>query len=576
LKNAKERQNILTSLQHSEAELLNNFQASQVLNDLLRISLKDISLQEKLTLVLDHLFSLPWLAFERRGSIFLLNERDATLEMQVQSGLAEPLLKKCAELPLGKCLCGKAAQRGEVVFADHVDHRHDVRYDAIKPHGHYCVPIKYNTKVVGVINVYTEEGHERSTDEERFLEGVADTVATMIVRSRMEEERKRLEESVRQGQKMEAIGTLAGGIAHDFNNILTSILGYAALIKDECQQESQMADDLEQILQAGNRAKELVRQILTFSRQHEKEPQLVQPWLIAKEALKLLRASIPAFIEIRSHISSDGCAIWGDPTRIHQLFMNLCTNAYQAMRQSGGLLDVSLGPVCLIASLIGEIGTLAAGEYVKLTVADTGIGMAPDIKKRIFEPYFSTKGAEDGTGLGLAVVYGAVAEMKGDIVVCSELGEGTTFEVYLPLAKEVRAESLISHETLPRGTEHILCVDDEQPIVEICRRTLEHLGYTVTALLNPADAIDAFRQQPDAFDLLLTDQAMPDITGLELIDILHGTREDLPVIISTGFSEQITEEIIREHRIDKLLLKPLLRTALAAGIREVLDGRKHD
>lgn len=568
---AEDNRKLQRSLRLSREELLKNFQTSQVINALLRIAFEDITLKEKLQMTLDHLLSLPWLVFERRGAIFLMDRRKEFLLLQVQSGLAPELLKKCTRLPVGRCLCGRVAATAKIAFADCVDPRHEIRYEGIQPHGHYCVPILLHDEVLGVVNVYIKNRHRREKSEEQFLTAVANTLAVIIDQHRAEEEKKKLQNHVRQSQKMEAIGTLAGGIAHDFNNILTAILGYAALIKEDCPPESRMYSDVEQILASGKRARELVRQMLTFSRQRPNEIQVIQTHLIIKEALKMLRASIPSTIKINQHISTERTTVFGDATQIHQVFMNLCTNAYHAMRLKGGVLDIRLESVCLLSPHPRLLGRLPAGEYVRLTVTDTGNGISPEIRERIFDPYFTTKNAEDGTGLGLAVVYGIVSEMKGDIEIRSEPGRGTVFEVYFPKAWYTGQDSIVATESLSGGGEHILCVDDEAPITEIYQRSLKLLGYQVTVRTSSVEALGAFRARPDRFALVITDQTMPNMTGIELIDALREIRPNVPVILATGYSELINKDTIQDHRISKILMKPITRRDLAAAIREALE-----
>ncbi len=559
------------SLRQSREELLKNFQTSQVINALLRIALEDISLRKKLQMTLDHLLSLPWLVFERRGAIFLMDRRKEFLLLQVQSGLSTKLLKKCTHLPVGRCLCGRVAATAQIAFVDCIDPRHEIRYNGIHPHGHYCVPILLHNEVLGVVNVYIKNHHRRENSEEQFLTAVANTLAVIIDQHRAEEEKKKLQNHVRQSQKMEAIGTLAGGIAHDFNNILTAILGYAALVKEACPPESQISSDVEQIIASGNRARELVRQMLTFSRQRPNEIQAIQTHLIIKEALKMLRASIPSTIKINQDISTEQTTVFGDATQIHQVFMNLCTNAYHAMRLKGGVLDIRLEPVCLLSPNPRLLGRLPVGEYVRLTVADTGNGIPPEVRERIFEPYFTTKNAEDGTGLGLAVVYGIVSEMKGDIEVWSKPGIGTVFEIYFPMARYTGQENMVAMQSLSGGGEHILCVDDEAPITEIYQRSLKVLGYQVTVRTSSVEALGAFRARPDKFALVITDQTMPNITGIELIDALRTIRPNVPVILATGYSELINKDTIQDHRISKILMKPIIRRDLASAIRDALE-----
>ncbi len=385
-------------------------------------------------------------------------------------------------------------------------------------------------------------------------------------------ELKSLEGQLRQAQKMEAIGTLAGGIAHDFNNILTPVLGYSEIIAECLPADSPLIEPAREVLMAAKRARDLVKQILTFGRQTEQACSPLQIHLMVKEALKLLRSSIPSTIEIRQDISTEAMVL-ADPTMIHQVVMNLCTNAYHAMRETGGILAVSLQEV--------EIGTddysaelhLKPGLYLRLEVSDTGCGMPPHVVERIFEPYFTTKAKGEGTGLGLSVVHGIITSLGGHVTVYSEPGKGTTFHVYLPKALEGKGVAGVARTAaiLPRGHEHILVVDDEPVIVELMRRILEALGYRVTACIDSRQALEQFEAQPTAFDLVLTDMTMPHLTGAELAQRLLARRPNLPIILCTGFSEIINEEKVKALGVRRLLMKPVLRDELAMVLRQVLD-----
>ncbi|MEW6291586.1 MAG: ATP-binding protein [Thermodesulfobacteriota bacterium] len=384
-----------------------------------------------------------------------------------------------------------------------------------------------------------------------------------------------LEGQLRQAQKMESLGTLAGGIAHDFNNILTAIMGFTELAKAKLPPESPVAKDLAEVLKGCQRAMELIRQILTFSRQREQEYLPLKVQSIAKEVLKLLRSGIPANIEMRQRINdSCGCVI-ADPSQIHQVVMNLCTNAYHAMRNKGGILEVSLEPIELTDMDVRNKIALAPGHYLRLTVSDTGTGIEPVALERIFEPYFTTKGKGEGTGLGLSVVHGIVEGIGGTITVYSEAGRGTTFHIYLPV---VEADPVMNTEAgssvqIPSGNERILVVDDEESVVTVEKRILESLGYQVTSFTDCAGARDAFLAAPQRFDLLLTDMYMPGMTGKELVAVLRAIRPDLPVLMCTGFSKEMDKEKARELGIGRLMMKPMAFIDLARAVREVLDKK---
>jgi nitrogen-specific signal transduction histidine kinase/CheY-like chemotaxis protein len=382
----------------------------------------------------------------------------------------------------------------------------------------------------------------------------------------------RLEKQLRQAQKMEAIGTLAGGIAHDFNNILTIIIGYAEILLDGVSEENPMRVDLEEVLKAGFRARGLVEQILTFSRQTDQERRPLQIAPIVKEALKLLRASIPKTIEIRENIATESGMILADPTQIHQVLMNLCTNSAHAMREKGGRLEVGLIDVHLDYETAAQYPDLGPGPYLRLTVSDTGHGMERTVRERIFDPFFTTKGPGEGTGLGLAMVYGIVKSHRGEITVYSEPGKGTTFHVFLP---KVEVELIPSTEPLlplSQGKERILFVDDEEGVVQMGRKMLERLGYEVIISTDGREALEIFRSQPEQIDLVITDQTMPNITGAELAQELMRIRPDIPVILCSGFSELIDQEKAKAMGIREFVMKPIITRDIGETIRRVLEG----
>jgi PAS domain S-box-containing protein len=383
-------------------------------------------------------------------------------------------------------------------------------------------------------------------------------------------EERQLEKQLRQAQKMESIGTLAGGIAHDFNNILSSILGYTELtLAVMPEDESQLTHYVNAILKAGERARDLVGQILTFSRQGEQIQAPVQVHLILKEALKLLRSSLPSTIEIRQKISDAGSTM-ADPTLIHQVIMNLCTNAFHAMEATGGILKVELERIELEDATLLSPQSLAAGTYLKLSVGDTGLGMPQDVIDRIFDPYFTTKEKGKGTGLGLAVVHGIVKSHQGAIRVSSIPGEGSTFEIFLPASSIHDIPEMPIASPLPTGSERILLVDDEAEIVAIEQQMLERLGYEVEAYANSLEALKHFQANAEAYDLVITDLTMPGMTGDRLTEELLNVRPGLPIILCTGFSEMMNEKKAEALGITKFLMKPVSMVDFAMAVRQVL------
>jgi PAS domain S-box-containing protein len=386
-------------------------------------------------------------------------------------------------------------------------------------------------------------------------------------RKQADEQKAILERQLQQSQKMEAIGTLAGGIAHDFNNILAAIIGYTELAIHCVPKESSVHKNLREVMVAGIRAKDLVKQILTFSRQTEHELKPIQVKPIVEEVLKLLRASLPTTICFRKNIESDS-VVMADSTHIHQILMNLCTNAGHAMQEKGGILEVTLTDIELDA----RCEELLPGAYLRLTVSDTGIGMDALMIKRIFDPYFTTKEKGKGTGMGLAVVHGILKSYGGKIDVYSEPGNGSTFHVYLPVKEmDANAEERVE-VSLPTGKECILFVDDEQSMANLGKELLEGLGYNVVTRTSSLEALEAFRAQSDNFDLVITDMTMPNMTGEKMAREIMKVRPDMPIILCTGFSPVITEEKARAMGIRAFIMKPILKNEIAVKIREVLDG----
>lgn len=381
-----------------------------------------------------------------------------------------------------------------------------------------------------------------------------------------------LERQLRQSQKLEAIGTLAGGIAHDFNNILSSIIGYSEMAKEDLDAGRSVENQLDVVLAAAQRAKELVQQILVFSHQAEEERGPLELGLIVKEVLKLLRPSLPATIEIDTQIGSEGALVMADPSQMHQVLMNLCTNAYQAMRESGGILSVSVESEELDCDAAYAYPKLEKGPYVVLSVSDTGSGIEEAIQDRIFEPFFTTKSPGEGTGLGLATVHGIVRSHGGVITMASEVGRGTTFQVYLPRIAENPDGALPSDEPVRGGNERILVVDDEHPLARLLAATLREYGYQVTVMTRSADALAAFTERPEQFDLILTDQTMPGMTGEKLIEAVKQIRQDIPVILTTGFVADPFRKRLAELGVDAVLPKPSHRWELVKVVRGVLDA----
>ncbi len=401
---------------------------------------------------------------------------------------------------------------------------------------------------------------------------LASYASEVLQTAQMQVSLKRSEEALMQSQKMEAIGTLAGGIAHDFNNILSAIIGYTDLSLYTGMLAANIRSNLEQIKKASNRARDLVQQILSFSRTEEFREEAVDIGPIVKEALKLLRAVIPATIEIDSRVPSGLGKIKTDPTRIHQVMMNLCSNATQAMESGSGLIRVTLEKL-VRENFPADLVEIDTDHCFCLSVSDSGVGIPAGVLPRIFDPYFTTKQKGEGTGLGLAVVHGIVTQSGGTIRVSSEPGRGSSFRLYFPAAPiAADSEQQLPPDSMPRGTERILFVDDEASLAEVAREMLVRLGYQVDIFTSSVKALEQLREHPEHYHLLITDQTMPALSGIDLARRALVLQPLLPVILYTGYSTAVDGPEARQAGIKAFLMKPLSMTRLATVVRQVLDG----
>jgi signal transduction histidine kinase/ActR/RegA family two-component response regulator len=421
------------------------------------------------------------------------------------------------------------------------------------------------TKIHAVVNLTVAPGCE--TDWSRVLVSMVDE----SYRKQVQLEHAKLESQLRQAQRMESMGVLAGGIAHDFNNILTPLCGYANIAYEELPADSPVREDLQQVVQAADRAKELINQILTFSRNSEQERQPVDMTSTVREALKLLRSTLPASIEIRHNVEENSGTVFADPSQIHQILMNLFTNAYQAMQDTGGVLDVTLQSICHDSNSLDEETEIS--DYIELVVSDTGLGMDASLQERIFEPFFTTKGVGKGTGLGLSVVHGVVRSYGGDITVTSVPNEGSTFRVRLPRSETTVAERQIAENTAPRGTEKIIFVDDDPQVSSVVSRMLASLGYNVRTFTSSLEALDLLRTGAESCDLLITDYTMPHLSGKELAVEVTSLLPNLPILLISGIHVDVSYEQSRGVRIVEIIMKPIGKVKLGRAVRRALDSK---
>jgi PAS domain S-box-containing protein len=420
--------------------------------------------------------------------------------------------------------------------------------------------------------VWMENTVKAMRDNSGAIEGLYGVSRDITERKIAEEENTKLQSQLQQVQKMESIGTLAGGIAHDFNNILGIIVGNTELAMDDVPEWNPARHNLEEIRTASMRARDMVKQIMAFSRQSQPEMKPVRISPIIKESLKLLRSSIPTTIKIHLNISSKSDIVRANPTQINQVLINLCTNAAHAMGEKVGVLEVSLEDFELDTDAASHYHDLSSGKYIRLTVSDTGTGIDPKILERIFDPYFTTKEVGKGSGMGLSVVHGIVKSHGGALSVMSGSEKGAIFHILFPCIEDDPEPEVEIPIEMPRGRERILFVDDEKAMVDAIQAMIERLGYKVTARTSSIEALEAFRANPGRFDLVITDFTMPNMSGMELAKELLKLKSSIPIILCTGYSEHINEDRAKASGVRAFLLKPVVLDEIANTIRKVLDN----
>jgi PAS domain S-box-containing protein len=561
----------ITERKRAEEELHDSFFAQAAINIILSESLEERPLEEILQKALNMILSIPWLAFEAIGSIHIVENEPGVLVMKAEYNLPDQLKKLCAHVSWGTCLCGRAALTQKIEFSDHIDERHDICYEGMEPHGHYIVPILFGGRTLGVIAIYLKEGHIRDQDEEEFLLTVADTLAGIIVRRQIENEKEKLQAQLLQSQKMEAVGQLAGGVAHDFNNILTAMIGYGHLLKMKLKEEDPLKMYADHILSLSDKAANLTKSLLAFSRKQIINPRPVDINEIIKRIDHLLTRIIGEDIQLQTILSENDLIAMADSGQIEQVLMNLAANARDAMPK-GGVLTIATETFVIDNEFIREHGFGKKGQHVLISVADTGAGMDRETREKIFEPFFTTKEVGKGTGLGLAMVYGIIKQHEGHINVYSEPGRGATFRIYLPLI-EAQAEEIKHEDMIPpkvTGTETVLLAEDEAELREFTKNLLKEYGYNVITAVNGQDAVNEFKIHKHKIQLLLFDVIMPNKNGKEAYEEIKQVRPDIRVIFMSGYPADV---IHKQGILEKgfaYIEKPVSPPKLLKKIREVL------
>lgn len=569
----EELQAEIRELKQETEETERSYQAQLVLNKLLFMSLEDVSLSEMLEGFLLHVTSIKWLSLNPMGAALLVEEEDpGGLVMKAHCGLPDLVISLCSRVPFGKCLCGKSALTREVIFADCLDHRHELQYRGMHPHGHYCIPIISETnKLLGVFTLYMKEGCRRDEKVEEILIAIARVAARIIRRKQIAEEQEMLQAQLIQSQKMESIGRLAGGIAHDFNNILSVILGYCDLIIEQVPAGSLVAEDMLVIKDSGEKGTALTRQLLAFSRKQVLKTREVNLDSLIENMTKMLGRIIGEDIELKIKQNTSTKRTFADPAQIEQVLMNLVVNARDAMLKGGHLMietsDIELGP-----GTMSHHEEMLHGRYAVVSISDTGIGMTSETQKRIFEPFFTTKEGGKGTGLGLATVYGIVKQHHGYIYVYSEPDKGSTFKIYLPMAEDEPLKSKEeTSQVKPKGTETLLVVEDDRSILKMISKILIPLGYTFLEAANGQEALDISFAYEGDIDLLLTDIIMPGMNGLALAKKLQVVRPAMKVAFMPGYTHDVIDQYDVPESGITLIQKPLDPLKLANKLREILN-----
>lgn len=564
----------ITTRKQAELRSQRDREQQEVLRELLEIGVREGSLEDKLQTCLDKLLSVSWLRLQLKGGIYLVREQ--VLQLVASRNMQEEKLAGCLVVPIGRCLCGRVAQEAQPAYFNCVDARHDIRFEGMPEHGHYILPLISGEAVLGVLVLWLDPGHGYDSDEEAFLRAVAGVLAGLVSHHLSRQENERLLLQMQQAGKMEALGRLAGGVAHDFNNLLASILGYASLARERYagMADSKLDDYLEAIQVAGRRGQELAAQMLLFGRPDKDAQESVDVGRVMRECMRILRPVMPATLRLEMDVAADLPPILSHAGRLSQVLMNLCINARDA--QGGqGRIDLRArtieagGQICSACH-----ARLASGPWIELSVADQGPGIPQTVREHLFEPFVTTKSAGEGGGMGLALVHRLVHLDGGHVVLETGPEQGTVFRLLYPIKqvaeRQGRPEADSHSGHCEQGGRRILVVDDEALIVRFLNEYLTLRGYVCTPCASAQEALARFTAQPQAYDLLLTDYTMPEMTGDVLALKLKDMRPDLRVVITSGYADLIDEARARSLGFDGFIYKPFELEQLTALLDDLL------
>jgi signal transduction histidine kinase/DNA-binding response OmpR family regulator len=560
----------ITAHKRAEEQLKHDYHIQNAINSILRISLETISFEEQLERILDLLISLPWLALQSKGCIYLIEKDPNILIMKVQRGLSESHRRNCSQVHVNKSICGRAFSGREPIFTHTIDECQEYSHGNVSEHGYYCVPILTGDKTFGVITLYVEKGHTREQKEISFLSAVAKILAGII-------ERKQLENQLYLSQKLEAVGLLAGGVAHDFNNLLTLIFGYSDLLLIKFGLNEELSTKIKEIKKAGEKAASLIRQLMVFSRKQMLQPTIIDLNSVVTDMKKMLKRIISENIELTSLLAPDLGNIKIDPGQLEQVIMNLVVNARDAMPK-GGKLTIETANVEFTKDNTYKYIDLKPGHYVMLAISDSGCGMDDKIQSQIFEPFFTTKEHGKGSGLGLSTVYGIIKQNGGHIIVYSEPDQGTTFKIYLPRIYK-KGISITPQQTIdmfPRGSETILVVEDDSTLREMVSHMLIESGYTVLKAGNGEEAMRICKKHQKPIHLMITDVIMPGMSIIELVKRISSLHPETKVLYTSGYTDNA---VVRHGLLEKpegaFLQKPFSSFTLLCKVRKILYTPKN-